>query len=80
MSRSRNQKHHHWDIDDPHSLLAVGSEPRRMVDVYKAQTGCTQPQAVADLLSAGYGSLVGIPLSPKVAGPTPMQRRMGRVH
>jgi|GEM_PF-5673867 len=71
MPRSKNQKHRDWNIDDPHGFLAVGSEPRRMVDIYKASEGITQPQAVAELIKAGYAQLVSLPLPAKLDGPNP---------
>jgi hypothetical protein len=58
MPRSKGQKHYHWDIDDPHQVLA---DARHMVDVFKALRRTTQAEAVADLIIAGYQHLVSAP-------------------
>jgi hypothetical protein len=48
-----------------------------MVDTYKTLQGVTQPEAVADMLRAGYAQLVGIPLSLLSGGKGPAQRGWG---
>mgnify|MGYP001335434791 CR=1 FL=1 len=85
MPRSKHQKHHHWDIDDPYQEL---DEPRRIVRAYAAIEGVAQPTAVAELIRAGYEQLVSsIPLTPvrrvqrngdgRGAAPRPANRRAG---
>ncbi len=77
MPRSSNQKHHHWrphpagnwDIDDPHKFLAKDGGARVLVDEYMQQTGYRQPQAEAELLMAGYASLISSQNSPAAAPP-----------
>ena len=77
MPRSKNQMHHHWrpdpagdwDIDDPHKFLARDGGARRAVQDYMEKTGLRQPQAVADLLMAGYASLVSTHPDLTMGGP-----------
>jgi hypothetical protein len=71
MPRSKNPDQDRWEIVGPRKLVGKDGETRRMVDVYKASKGITQPQAVAELIKAGYAHLVSIPLPPKVDGPNP---------
>jgi hypothetical protein len=70
MPRPKNQKHHHWDIDDPHDLLV---EARRKTQVLKALHGVTQAEALAWLIDEGYTQLV----SPELAGGTVRNRGGG---
>jgi hypothetical protein len=72
MPRSKTQTYDHWDIKDPHGFVAKGSEPRRLVAMYQASKGITQPQAVAELIKAGYASLVSIPLKPNLMDRIPL--------
>src|SRR5947209_7636119 len=51
-----------WEIPYLGHLLALKGPVRRMVGMYMAQKGIEQPQAVAELLRAGYAQLVRPPL------------------
>jgi len=68
MPRSKNPDQGRWEIPYRGSILDLDSPTRRMVGFYMVQEGIQQPQAVAELIAAGYAQLVSIPLPPKNGG------------
>jgi hypothetical protein len=73
----------HWNIDDPHGILAKDGETRRMVDIYKASQGIDLPTALAVLVKAGYAQLVSsaLPMGGSVrnrGGGAPPRTSVGR--
>ena len=82
MPYSTNPKMSQWGIRYQGDVLAAHGEARRMLAVYMAQEAIELPEALAELIRAGYSVLVSTPPAQKsnVHGSSPMERRMGRVH
>lgn len=55
MPRNKNQKHYHWDIDDPYQLTIPA---KRKAQLVKVAMGLNLAAAVTFLINTGYDQLV----------------------